>query len=194
MRMWMCMCEECVDALRLDIFMSHQSMFVALILFSFLMSKQKHERNVEWRVNERKRCDMCLYLGYICMYIFILTHTHTMRRTYSEKLMTAIEKDEAKLQTKNGRSSSKWGRVELDSMYASFCFDIVIAITNSIYTWIWKFYSTINVRDYTTLDSFAWCRCHFFRLLFIGRVWDGVLLLLENRWLWPSQFYCQHFI
>lgn len=33
--------EVSVDALRLDIFMSYQSIFVGIILFSFLMSKQR---------------------------------------------------------------------------------------------------------------------------------------------------------
>lgn len=62
-KMWMCL--KCVDALRLDIFMSYQSMFVAIILFSFLMSKQKHVENVECRIwRARGAICMCLYLGF----------------------------------------------------------------------------------------------------------------------------------
>ena len=82
-------------------------MFVALILFSFLMSKQKHERNVEWASERAQEVRYVSLFGlYMHVYFYFDTHTHNAR-TYSEKLMAAIEKDEAKLQTKNGRSSSK---------------------------------------------------------------------------------------
>lgn len=112
--------EVSVDALRLNIFMSYQSIFVGIILFSFLMSKQreKHDRNVELAANTTtvttKRCDVCecvcviLYSNafvrilryYMCVSLFakctflllVDTNAHAHAQTHkTTKLMIPIE-------------------------------------------------------------------------------------------------------
>lgn len=58
--------------------------------FVFVFNEQTETWTEFGMASERKRCDMCLYLGYILFFLF--WHTST----YKEKLMVAIEQDEAK--------------------------------------------------------------------------------------------------
>lgn len=64
--------EVCVDALRLDIFMSYQSIFVGIILFSFLMSKQREtwqecEIGSEYDDDDEEVRYIILYSNVLCM-------------------------------------------------------------------------------------------------------------------------------
>lgn len=126
---------KCVDALRLDIFMSYQSMFVAIILFSFLMSKQRNmSRMWNWRAWGAIDVWMVALFG-LCAYILTQnTHTH------SENWWLQLQRQKENEKNISERTRELWLSWDGKKWVAlSLSFASISPITNSIYTWIWKF-------------------------------------------------------
>lgn len=174
--------EVSIDALRLDIFMSYQSIFVGIILFSFLMSKQRetwqeceigskyddddddeevrHTYNFifEFVFVYKKECvythSACVYryLENVCFYCWLTQthmHTHTQNNKIDESNCTGKRSwnvmcaNQCCGYQRNGGSIV----IALNGVVVIVVVLVVvmvvvrfdIAITNSIYTWIWKF-------------------------------------------------------